>query len=238
MPLPSSGAISIDQIYNEAISLNYTGGKDLIGLSNFNGWYPALQTPLPPYEFEKFYSRTASPAFISVTFFNNTVGSLTLQEFQFHVKTYEPGVGADQVTYEQINSGDVVVGAGSNAAVGQITLTGNTAPTIIWPFFRMSSTMLGKTMHIEFNKFDTSTYTVELAPFTGVEVEPFEELPIEDSDNTHPFPYTYNHGQSLSVFELDNPANNIIAFDMIYPSGTPPTSAVPVRWNLFLYIDD
>lgn len=54
MALPSSGAIDLDQIYNEAVSGGYSGGKDLASLANWNGWLSGPDGILP-HEMTEFY---------------------------------------------------------------------------------------------------------------------------------------------------------------------------------------
>lgn len=54
MALPSSGNIDLDQIYDEAVSGGYSGGKDLASLATWPGWSSGPNGSLP-HEMTEFY---------------------------------------------------------------------------------------------------------------------------------------------------------------------------------------
>jgi len=61
MALPSSGQISIDDVYQEAVAEGYSGAKSLKQLSQWWGWEDLPYTLFhPPYALSEFYDQEAA----------------------------------------------------------------------------------------------------------------------------------------------------------------------------------
>jgi hypothetical protein len=87
MSLPSSGPLSIIEIYDYAVQVGYTGGKDLRALALWSGWdssNPNIQTPHQLREFYDAYVLTQVDYSFDIKIKNSTGVSVNNPTFRGH----------------------------------------------------------------------------------------------------------------------------------------------------------
>lgn len=206
MALPSSGTLTLQQIYDEAVAGGYSGAKSLSALSLWDRWYPELDTPLPPHQISKFYGREFVKLKLSFFIVNESSEEVEAKDwlFGFHLGS----LGA--ITISAVGMPDETIPA---ATVGNPIRTGffgevllpisnlaeGTTPTSgekhIHFGIKLGALSSAQNLFFEIDKIDSSTYTIEAyEPSSGTEtaLADFQELEIDSSVNFHYDPEVYN----------------------------------------------